>query len=67
MVFMKILVFVIFLLLLGGFFIISNENIKLNSGKNVDKFINEYRVWLDKQVNGSVKIVGYVVDEIVKK
>ena len=64
---MKILVFVIFLLLLGGFFIISNENIKLNSGKNVDKFINEYRVWLDKQVNGSVKIVGYVVDEIVKK
>ena len=63
----KILVFIIFFLLLGGFLIISNENLKLNSGKNIDKFIYEYKFWLNKQVNNSVKIVGNVINDFTKK
>ena len=58
----KIFVFIVFFLLLGGFLIISNENLRLNSGKNIDKFIKEYRVWLDKQMNYSVKITGDVIN-----
>jgi hypothetical protein len=64
----KILVFIIFFLLLGGFLIISNENIRLDSGKNVDKFIYEYKFWLNKQVNSSFKIAGKVIkNNLIRK
>lgn len=64
----KILVFIIFFLLVGGFLIISNENLKLNNAKNIDRFIYEYKFWLNKQVNNSVKIAGNAVkDSLMRK
>ena len=61
MVYMKIIVFIIFFLLLGGFLIISNENLKLDSSKNINKFFYEYGSWLGSQVNNSINTVGYVI------
>lgn len=58
---MKLLIFIIFLLLVGAFFIISNENIKLNSGQNVDKFISSYAQWIDKLLINGKTVSGYVV------
>ncbi|MFA5259096.1 MAG: hypothetical protein WC402_03390 [Candidatus Pacearchaeota archaeon] len=67
--FLKIFVFIAFFLLLGGFLIISNENLSLNNAKNIEKFIYEYQYWLNNQVlNNSVKTLGYVINNnFVKK
>lgn len=58
---MKTLMILIFFLLLGGFFIISEENIKLNSVDNFEEFFVEYGNWVGK-LGGNGKVVsGYVV------
>jgi len=61
--FFKIFVFIVFFLLLGGFLIISNENLSLNNSKNIDKFFYDYKFWLNNQVlNNSVKTIGYITN-----
>ena len=58
---MKILMFFVFFLLVGAFYIISQENIKMNSGKNVDKFISKYSNWIDKLMSNGNGVAGYVI------
>ena len=58
---MKVLIFVVLFLLIGAFFIISNENIKLNSQENVKFFFEAYGFWLDKLVDNGKTVSGYVV------
>lgn len=58
---MKTFVFIVFLLLLGAFFIISNENIKLNSKENILLFFDSYLSWLDKLLDNGKTVSGYVV------
>lgn len=58
---MKILMFLIFFLLVGAFFIISNENIKLNSKENVGIFFKSYSQWIDGLADNSKGLAGYVV------
>ena len=58
---MKTLMFVILFLLIGAFFIISNENIKLNSRENVNLFFKEYGLWFDKLIGNVKTVVGYVI------
>ena len=58
---MKTLMFIILFLLVGGFFIISNENIRLDSQENVDLFLDLYTDWLGGLVDNSGVILGYVV------
>lgn len=58
---MKILMFVILFLLVGAFFIVSNEKIKLNSRENVNYFFKEYGVWFDQLVGNSKSVSGYLV------
>jgi len=61
--FFKIFVFIVFFLLLGGFLIISNENLSLNNSRNIDKFFQDYKFWLNNQVlNNSVKTIGYITN-----
>ncbi len=48
-------------MLIGAFFIISNENIKLDSSKNIDHFISLYSEWFDKLASNGNGVLGYVV------
>jgi len=58
---MKILMFLVMFLLLGGFFIISQEGIAMNSVGGVDKFLDLYGVWIDGLVWNVRGVGGYVV------
>ena len=53
--------FFIFFLLIGAFFIISNENIRMNNRENVNLFFNSYASWLDQLIGNSKNAVAYVV------
>ena len=48
-------------LLVGGFFIISNENLALNSSENVGIFFSEYGEWIDSLFNNGKIVTGYVL------
>lgn len=52
---------IIIFLLLGGFFIISDNNIKMNSVENIDKFVGLYSKWIDGLFENSGAVSGYVV------
>ena len=53
--------FLIMFLLIGAFFIISNENIKLNSSKNIGEFFSLYGGWVDNLAGNGKTVLGYVV------
>ncbi len=58
---MKLLMLLVFFLLLGGFYIISEENIRLNSFENVDDFFVLYAKWADKIIENGRTVSGYIV------
>jgi len=58
---MKILILVVMFLCIGAFFIISQENLRLNTSENVDKVISLYRVWLSSSLENVGSLVGNVV------
>ncbi len=58
---MKIILFIIFFLLIGAFFIISNENLRMNKVENIDIFIRLYGGWLDSVSKNARGMSGYVV------
>jgi len=53
--------FIIMFLLIGGFFIISNENIALNNSENIGLFFKEYAAWIDDLLGNGRVVSGYVV------
>ena len=59
---MKILMFVILFLLIGAFFIVSNENLALNSKANLDLFFSKYFDWLYELFDNGSRVTGYVVN-----
>ena len=58
---MKIFIFIFMFLLIGAFFIISDENIRLNSSENVNSFFKEYAAWIDDLIDNGRVVSGYVV------
>ena len=58
---MKTIMFIVFFLLMGAFFIISKEGIKLNSKENIQTFFNYYFSWTQKLFDNSKTVTGYVV------
>lgn len=58
---MKILMIVVMFLMLGGFFIISENNLALNSGTDVDEFFSLYSKWIDELGGNGKTVVGHVV------
>ncbi|MBT4135493.1 hypothetical protein HOD75_03585 [archaeon] len=58
---MKILMFLILFLFIGGFFIISNENIPLNNAENIGLFFELYAGWFDNLLDNGKSISGYFV------
>ena len=53
--------FVILFLLIGAFFIISNEEIKMDNLENISKFFDLYGHWIDRSAGNSKNMLGFVV------
>jgi hypothetical protein len=58
---MKALAFLIIFLLVGAFFIISNQNLNLGNGDNVNTFVAEYERWIVRLIDNSRIATGYLV------
>jgi len=58
---MKTFLFIMLFLFVGAFFIISNENIALNSSENVGIFFSEYGEWIDSLFGNGKVVTGYVL------
>lgn len=58
---MKILILVVMFLCIGAFFIISQNNLALDSSENADKFISLYKTWLEKTFENLGSLTGYVI------
>lgn len=58
---MKIWMFLIIFLLVGAFFIISQNNLALSQQGNFQKFVGLYSTWFGKLAGNGVNIAGYVV------
>ena len=58
---MKTLMFIILFLLVGAFFIISEQNIKLNNMDNISTFFQIYNSWLINIFDNTKTVSGYVV------
>ncbi len=58
---MKILMFIILFMLIGAFFIVSNERIQLNSSENFSLLLDKYGHWVDRLFGNSKTAVGYVI------
>jgi len=48
-------------LLIGAFFIISQNNLALKETGNLNKFISLYSAWLTRILDNSSNAVGYVI------
>ena len=58
---MRAFVFIVFFLLFGAFFIISENNIKLNNQESIKEFFDEYNEWLVKLTENTKTVSGYVL------
>ena len=58
---MKVLMLLIMFLMVGGFFIISNENLSLRDDGDVDKFFELYGSWMDGLIDNGGGVMGHVV------
>ena len=53
--------FIVMFIFIGAFFIISQNNIALNSPENIGKFFETYSLWFVKIVDNAGSLTGYVI------
>ncbi len=58
---MKVLMFLLIFLFFGAFFIVSNNNLKLNTKENVGLFFSSYFSWFDGLTQNTKTLVGDVI------
>jgi hypothetical protein len=58
---MKLAMILIIVLLGGAFFIVSNQNIKLNNNENINLFFEEYVKWIDGLIINGKSITNYII------
>jgi hypothetical protein len=58
---MKIILIIVLFLLIGAFFIISNEKIKLTSLKEYNRFIKLYGIWFGNVVENTKQVTAQVI------
>ncbi|MBR9706586.1 hypothetical protein GOV14_06120 [Candidatus Pacearchaeota archaeon] len=58
---MKTVMILVMFLLIGAFFIISNENLLLKDKESLDTFFVSYTQWLDQLLGNGKTFAGYVV------
>ena len=59
---MKWAIFLIFFLLVGAFFIISNNNLHIGNPAQFDSFMNTYYGWFFKLAHNTVSVTSYVIN-----
>ena len=59
---MRTVLFIIKFLLLGAFFIISNQGLALIDDGQRDMFVNQYQNWISQVFNQVGVLTGYVVN-----
>lgn len=59
---MKFVMVVVILLLIGAFFIVSNENLHLRNGDEMGKFMSLYYNWFVELSGNAKTITSYVID-----
>ena len=58
---MKVFLFALIFFLIGAFFIVSENNLHLNSQKNIDLFIDLYFKWVDGVIENGKTVSSYVI------
>jgi hypothetical protein len=58
---MKITIFIVAFLLIGAFFIISNNNLHLSNGAEFHQFMSQYYGWFGKIFSNAAHATAYVV------
>jgi hypothetical protein len=58
---MRFLFILLIFLFLGAFFIVSNENIKINKNQEFDRFLKFYSSWLSSLLSNAKTITGYAI------
>jgi len=58
---MKIFMFIIMFLLIGAFFIISEENMHLGNSEERGQFFDIYGHWFDGLIDNAGVVSGYVI------
>jgi len=58
---MKITMFIVMFLLVGAFFIISNNNLSLSQEGNMQKFLSMYKSWILSITDNLLKTTGYMI------
>ena len=58
---MKIYMFIVMFLLIGAFFIVSENKLPISTNEGAFKFVSLYSNWLVSVSFNSVKTVGYAV------
>ena len=58
---MKTVLFIVMFLLIGVFFIVSNENIHLNKSNETNKLVARYYLWAGDLFSNFKSISGYVI------
>jgi hypothetical protein len=58
---MRVIVLIIIFLLIGAFFIVSNNNLHLNASKDMQKFVGLYYSWLSGLFDNVKGISAYVI------
>ena len=53
--------FAIFFLLIGAFFIVSENNLKMSENGSMGKFLGLYYLWTSQIFDNGADLVGYVV------
>ena len=58
---MRILVFLFFVLILAGLFIIAEKNLSVKDSDDRKEFLSYYKYWLVNIVNNTRSILGYAI------
>ena len=58
---MKITMLIVMFLFIGAFFIISQNNLSLNTHENINKFVSDYTGWLGNLFENAGALTGYVI------
>lgn len=58
---MKVLMLVAMFFLIAAFFLISNNHLQMKTQGSIDTFFSLYTGWLDKILENSRTVAGYVV------
>ncbi len=59
---MKIVLFIVIFLLIGAFFIISNNNLHLGNSEQFDSFMSQYYGWFMQLGKNAGSVTAYVIN-----